>query len=193
MNRKGVTLAELIIVVAIVGVIATVTANIFIFGNKSFDRSQDISSQQMDTRLVIQAISKELRYAEDIRLLKDKDSIPQNSSIKDEDKYIYFDYISKKIMKKDGKNSAYEFLSGEQNFENLYFDIQNTEGPTGGEEVRLKLFIKEQHESSNADGEPDVKTTISLLNQKTTKDDGASKYELNETNDTKFNVIKYKK
>lgn len=184
MNRKGVTLVELIIVVAIVGVIATVTANIFIFGNKSFDRSQDISSQQMDTRLVIQAISKELRYAEDIRLLKDKDSIPQNSSIKDEDKYIYFDDISKKIMKKDGKNSAYEFLSGKQEFENIYFDIQN-KGSRGDEKVILELFIKEQHKLSNSkvdDDDSDVKTTISLLNQKAV-----------ENEKTNHHVVKYTK
>ena len=191
MNKKGVTLIELIVVVAIVGIIATVTANIFIFGKKSFDKSEKKSSQQMDRRLAVQTISRELRYADDIDLFKDEKLIKPNSLNGNDKKYIYFDEVSKKIMKKDGNKPAYEFLIGNQEFEEIYFKVEDTEELD--EKMRkkkvLELFIDMQEKLSENDEENDkddydIKTTISLLNENDLTDKSI---------DDKFRVIEYTK
>lgn len=179
MNKKGVTLIELIVVIAIVGIIATVIVNIFVSGNMTFNKSKSRSAEQMDVRLVIQIINKELRYATDIGQPKNKESLGSDG---EEYKYIYFDKVSKKIMKQDGKNQAYELLKGNQMFNNVYFKVENTPKANDEPQKILKLSIESQEKlnENNYDGE----TIISLLNE--------NKLETLPL-DSKIEVIKYKK
>lgn len=171
MNNKGVTLVELVVVVAIIGIISTVIANVFIFGNKTFNKVESRSAGQMDVRIVVQTISKELRYADDIELFK---KIELLNNVYDEDsKYIYFDESSKKVMKKEGQEASYEFLKRNQQFEKLGFSKNKV----------LKLFISSKQSSTTTDS--DIETAISLLNQKLDK--------IVAQKDIRYKVIKYKK
>ena len=164
MNKRGMTLVEIIVAIAIVGIISTVIASVFIFGNKSYNRSETRSIRQMDVRLVAQTISKELRYAYAIVLF-------DNKNFEVEYEYIYLDEQSNKIMiKRSGTKEGVELLKGKQTFDEVNFTVK---------EGLLKVSVESQNISLENNYKLDA--TISLLNQKELDEDEGSK------------VIKYKK
>ena len=164
MNKKGMTLVEVIVAIAIIGIISTVTANVFIFENRSFKRADTKSVNQMGVRLAAQVINKELRYASDIKLLA-------SNNFEDEYEYIYLDEQSNKIMiKRSGTKEGVELLKGKQTFDEVNFTVK---------EGLLKVSVESQNISLENNYKLDA--TISLLNQK----------ELDENEGSK--VIKYKK
>ena len=163
MNKRGMTLVEIIVAIAIVGIISTVIASVFIFGNKSYNRSETRSIRQMDVRLVAQTISKELRYAYAIELL-------DNKNFEDDYEYIYFDEPGKKVMIINEANEEVELLNGKQTFDEVKFIVK---------EGLLKVSVESQNIS--LENNYKLNATISLLNQK----------ELDENEGSK--VIKYKK
>lgn len=75
-NRKGISLVEVIVTVAIFAIIIPVIYSIFFVGNKSFETSRDIGLAHQEARIVAEYLDNELRYAIG---LTDKDStIPKD-------------------------------------------------------------------------------------------------------------------
>lgn len=66
-TRKGITLIELLLVIALIGVIIPVVTSIFFVGNKSYSVSKDIGFIQQDLRLASIFTNKELRLTSDIQ------------------------------------------------------------------------------------------------------------------------------
>lgn len=62
-NRKGVTLIELILALALIGVIITIGTNIFLVGNKAQKASVSEADMQANTRLVSEHINNIIRFA----------------------------------------------------------------------------------------------------------------------------------
>ncbi len=84
-NSKGVTLIELVITLAILSIVLLGIYGFFRVGSNSFMIGSRQYRSQSDVRLAIEAISKEIRYATEVKLLS---TIP--SSIGIDDKYNYF-------------------------------------------------------------------------------------------------------
>lgn len=82
-NDKGVTIIELLISLAIIGILLTTAFMFFMFGNKTFSMGTDQYSTQADLRIANDYIVKSIRYATDIEL----GAAP--SSIDDTDVYDY--------------------------------------------------------------------------------------------------------
>lgn len=69
LNNKGVTLIELLIVLAIIGIILQVVYSIFFVGNKSFNIGKDRGFAQQDARIASDIVIKELRTAKSISFI----------------------------------------------------------------------------------------------------------------------------
>lgn len=64
--KKGFTLIELVIVIAILGIVIYLGFSFFSFGNRSFSRGQDQSSIQHSVRMASRYITDEIRTAKDV-------------------------------------------------------------------------------------------------------------------------------
>ena len=62
-NRKGVTLIELILALALIGIIITIGTNMFLIGNKSQKVTILEAEMQANTRLVSENINNIMRFA----------------------------------------------------------------------------------------------------------------------------------
>lgn len=166
-NKKGMTLVEVIVVIGIIGIIATIIGNIFIFGNKSF-RSSDVQSiNQMNVRLAAGAISRELRYATEIEL------VDVNTDFKEGKKYIYYDTVTKRLLKRDGYKPALEFLKGKQTFSDINFKVtkvETTKSDSPGSTLNFSVFsnseARKNYEINSAISLPNLKRSLESLNDK---------------------------
>ncbi len=167
MNKKGMTLVEIIVAVAIVGIIATVIGNVFIFGSKSFKNSDTQSVNQMDVRLASAAISRELRYADEIEV------VGLGTDFKEGKKHIYYDTETKRLLKRDGYKPPKELLDKSQIFSNVTFDVTRVEstkdenpGFTLNFNVRSKAGAKKSYEISSAISLPNLKHSLEATDGK---------------------------
>lgn len=76
-RSKGLTLIELLISIALIGIIMSAAFSLQIFGTKTFKRGEDRADNQFDTRMASEFITKEIRYAKSLEILS---SIPTPAS-----------------------------------------------------------------------------------------------------------------
>lgn len=96
LNNKGLTLVEVIVTIAIIGVILPVVYSIFSLGNISFISTRDRGLSQQEARILAEHLNNELRYATDIsnskidgyNLLIIDDSEGNPSTLKKNDKTL---------------------------------------------------------------------------------------------------------
>lgn len=67
-NRKGVTLIELLIVIALIGVVLSVVYSMFFFGNRTFSQGETQYGLQSEAKFAIETAMKDIRYATNIRI-----------------------------------------------------------------------------------------------------------------------------
>lgn len=67
-KKNGFTLVEIIVSIAIVGMILSILISMNVFGGKTFKRGSDRSQNQYDVRMAADFITKKLRYAESIEI-----------------------------------------------------------------------------------------------------------------------------
>lgn len=84
LNHKGITLIEILIVFALIGVVLSLGYSFALFGKKTFDGGEKQSEIQFDARMVSKFITDELRNATSLELI----SIPA-SFTNDNFNYIY--------------------------------------------------------------------------------------------------------
>ncbi|MDR7871213.1 MAG: prepilin-type N-terminal cleavage/methylation domain-containing protein [Tissierellaceae bacterium] len=65
-KRKGITLIEVIIAIAIMAIIGQAVYSIYYVGNKSHAINRDMGFAQQDARLILENINKEMRSAKDV-------------------------------------------------------------------------------------------------------------------------------
>ena len=104
---RGFTLVEVLITVAILAVIMGVIGTLFVSGLKSFSLSQNNSGLQNDTRLSLEIIQNELRYAEKIFIV---DEAEASGHPEEGYSYIYQDEEKITVMKSINPGGGYETL-----------------------------------------------------------------------------------
>lgn len=87
-NNKGFSLIELILVMAILGIIVTLAYSMHIFGIKAFAIGGDKTNVQSEARKAADFITKEIRLAAEVELLASTSGIP-SSTYSTDDVYIY--------------------------------------------------------------------------------------------------------
>lgn len=104
---RGFTLVEVLITVAILAVIMGVIGTLFVSGLKSFSLSQSNSDLQNDTRLSLEIIQNELRYAEKIFIV---DGAEASGHPEEGYSYIYLDEDKLTVMKFESLEEGYETM-----------------------------------------------------------------------------------
>lgn len=103
-NKNGFTLVELIIVIAIMGVILAAVTTMFFFSNDTFGKTSDQQTVQSDVRLISTFIEDELQYAHELEVLSAIPVTPEATK-----RYIYLE--NDRIMFKEENASVEEIKS----------------------------------------------------------------------------------
>lgn len=97
--KKGFTLIELIVVIAILGIVISAALSFFVFSNKTYNKGVDQSNIQSDIRLASSMIVDEIRFATEVKILSAVDTDwyddPVNS-VGTYDNYIF--YYDEKVV-----------------------------------------------------------------------------------------------
>lgn len=111
-NRNGLTLVEIIIVIAIIGILSAVASSVFFSGTKSFEFSKDKGFAQQEARLAATIITRELRTAVEWSVNADSASMA-DAGFKKIDKDS-FDNVSSISFSSEGNNILLVKLTAEE-------------------------------------------------------------------------------
>jgi prepilin-type N-terminal cleavage/methylation domain-containing protein len=87
-NKRGFTLIELIVVIAIVGLIISMAFSFYVFGSNTFTIGENQSNIQHNVRMAAKYITNELRIARTVEIL---DEMPDEIVIEPQKNYIFVD------------------------------------------------------------------------------------------------------
>jgi prepilin-type N-terminal cleavage/methylation domain-containing protein len=87
-NKRGFTLIELIVVIAIVGLIISMAFSFYVFGSNTFTMGENQSNVQHNVRMAAKYITNELRIARTVEIL---DEMPDEILIEPQKNYIFVD------------------------------------------------------------------------------------------------------
>ncbi|MFW6022192.1 MAG: PilW family protein [Halanaerobiaceae bacterium] len=136
-KQDGFTLVELLISLAISGILMTLIGSLYISYFSTYDKIQDMSSIQQDISVIDMAINKELRNAVNIDLLS---SLPES---RDGTSYIYVSKNNIFIETPDWTNSF-----GTNNIESLKFNIINSNLSNPDNKYILEYTINNKYTST---------------------------------------------
>ncbi len=88
-DRKGFTLIELIVVLALIGLLITAIFSFFLFGNNTFRRSESMSRAQADVRIASDFISTQVRNASIVTFSTPTDLTGYNQLILKDNQLIF--------------------------------------------------------------------------------------------------------
>lgn len=147
LENRGLTLVELIIVVAILGIITSFMFTLFHFNYSTFFRSNKSYNIQTNLNEVLRAIEEELRFADGIIIYDNK----AESEFDIEKNYIYIEENSIKLKKEnsEGKNLTIKDMK----VNSLSFQL---------DENLITIYINGESISSNK--EINTQYTMELLN-----------------------------
>lgn len=74
-NEKGITLIELLIVLALLGIVLAIGYNIYFFGQRTFTIGETQTNLQRDVRFASAFITREVRYATELEVRNDVDNV----------------------------------------------------------------------------------------------------------------------
>lgn len=115
-NNKGFTLVELILTVALLGVVVTLASSMLFFGNRTFTNTNNQRELQSDMRLVTNFIEREVQNASNLQILETLPGTLDNSR-----RYIYIN--NDKVMFKAENQSAVEIPT---TFDEIDYDVDFT-------------------------------------------------------------------
>jgi prepilin-type N-terminal cleavage/methylation domain-containing protein len=71
-NSKGITLVELILVIAVLGIVSAAALSFFVFGLNTFAMSSSQTKVQQEARLATTVVGQELRTSINVRVFADR-------------------------------------------------------------------------------------------------------------------------
>ncbi len=111
-NQRGVTLIEVMIGIAIAGIIFQIILSFYIFGSRAFNLGEVQSDLQNKTRIAARSLTKELRYAKELRILPEvPDPITSDWGyifVNDDSFIEYRDKDSSRIILNGSGNSGFQ-------------------------------------------------------------------------------------
>jgi prepilin-type N-terminal cleavage/methylation domain-containing protein len=125
---KGFTLVEVILSMALLGLIVSLAFSLFFFGLNTFGLGEKQADVQFDVRMASQFISHEVRYAKEVEILNSLPATLDNSFyiyVKEESngtKYIFSKSLTEEKKFAVGNNTDIMFNSSSPG-KTLYFNI----------------------------------------------------------------------
>lgn len=121
-KRSGISLIELVVVLAILGLVLTTVFSILLFGQKSAKLSEETATNQFDVRQPMKATIELLRYASEVEILSSKP--------------LTFDATFKYILFDSDSNDSLKYYTGGltvskpgfSSIEGLSFRVEKVEG-----------------------------------------------------------------
>ncbi len=107
MKRKGFTLMEMIIVVAILGVVLASITSVMISSSKAFRVSNDVAYMQNQSLIISRLITNETKGVNSVTIYEDIPTFEANQS------YIYYNDVDEKIYIKRGTDQEEELFATE--------------------------------------------------------------------------------
>jgi prepilin-type N-terminal cleavage/methylation domain-containing protein len=92
-RKKGLTLVEVMVTIAILGIVMSVVFSFLIFGNRTFNKDMTQYDIQSNTRLASDSLSEVLQYAVELELVD-----PPVSAIADDNLYNFIYFENNKIV-----------------------------------------------------------------------------------------------
>lgn len=155
LNKKGLTLLEIIITIAIISIIIPVAFSVFGFGNSTFKRGISRRDIQQNVRNISSLLVDEIRYAnKDDDVMDIVKQIPIDSYRDEKTVYIVVD--SEGISKYEGKNLEPSFRLG--NNTGIKFEWTEIKVSDDLRSIKIKLTGKE------GDSSYDVESSVVPLN-----------------------------
>lgn len=114
-DNKGITLIELLIVLALIGLVLLLVVTLFLFGNRSFNRQNEHTAIVANVRYSMDYLTKQVRKANEIEV-NGNVLFVDSSEIKIEDRTLYKDddeittEIDELVVSKDGNKVQIEIV-----------------------------------------------------------------------------------
>lgn len=174
-SEKGITLVELVVTMGIASIIVVALTQMFISSNKLFYKGEEKSFNQMHMRNAMNEITKDVRYAKNLTMLKDNEipSGPSDSNLTDKEiKYIYFKESDSSIVLLEYNDDTGVKKWREKKYLENRVDIDKTNGNeksyftliTDGDNKSVKYDITDKSAKHGEELKYTLSTTINLLN-----------------------------
>ncbi len=126
-KRKGITLVELLIVIAIMSLVLSGVYSLYGFGNKTYKNGSNQYDIQSRIRLAGDYIKKQVMYATDIKIISESDlNTAIAAGIKPYENYIYFNSTDNTITH---MNCFFKKNMSVGNLEEFRFEFNNSIAP----------------------------------------------------------------
>ena len=151
-NRKGITLVELIIALSLVGVMTIVLYFILLFGNKVFKIDNEQYEIQEKLRFTVDAMLEDVKYAKELRVLSVTDMIDEKASSSYDYFYIQNSSVYQSVY--DGANRKETELVSDIEEERSFF------AKVDGKQDVFRVKLTSQAASQNYQ----IDTEVKLIN-----------------------------
>ncbi len=135
-RESGFTIIELLLTLALVGLVIVGGARLYFFANRSFVSGQIVADIQADIQIAMKRITEEVRLAHSLKLI-DLDDVPTGvASLEEDDHYLYWQ-AGKIVLKTEHGTRAIIGVDEEYNGYNLFFSTVDDEDL--GDVLKIKI------------------------------------------------------
>ncbi len=123
-DRRGFSLVELMIVISLLAIVLAVSTNFYIFSVRTFEIGEQQANVQQNARLAAGFITKELRIAERVIIVNERENLSELDVVSEDEFFIYHIYLEdgsmyyQKIDTGEGIADSFEGISS-----NIEFDV----------------------------------------------------------------------
>lgn len=116
-GNKGISLIEVLVVVAVIGILFTVTFSLLAYGNKSLRTTSLQYDVQREVRFAMDTIIDEVRYATKVEIIS-IDEAKDHTEHQEEYSYLYLDSGKLYHIKYDKASNLHKNIVHQGNFDN---------------------------------------------------------------------------
>lgn len=111
-SNKGVTLIELVIVIALIGIVLSVIYSLYFFSQSTYSQGENQYELQTEARLAFESLTQDLRFVREIEIIDNHGS----ETAEPYETILYYDTINNQVVKNfAGTTKTYRFNTSSSN------------------------------------------------------------------------------